>query len=61
MHGLDAAQDGLHPRHDFARTVRFADVVVGPQFQSEQTIDFLDPGRGHDDGHPAEAADLPAD
>src|SRR5512143_1510983 len=55
------AKDGLDPRNYFARAERLADVVVGPQFKSKQTIYLFDPCRHHDDRYAGEGPDVLAD
>src|SRR5580704_846558 len=37
---LEAAQHGFHAGHEFARAERFRDVVVGAEFETENTIGF---------------------
>src|SRR5690606_26614034 len=54
-----AAQHGANPRDDLARAERFADVIVGTEFEAEQAVDLLDPRGEHEDGHRGKGADLP--
>ena len=39
--GRGPSQDGLHPRHYFARAERFDDIVVGAQLDADHPVDLL--------------------
>ncbi len=46
---VEPAQHGFDPCDHFTRTERFADVIIGAEFQTEQAIDFIHPCGHHDD------------
>ena len=48
-----AAQDRLDAHHGLARRERFADVVVGAEFEAEHPIDLVGTRGNHDDRHAA--------
>src|SRR5262245_59629937 len=56
-----AAQDRLDARDALAGTEGLADVVVGAKGETDQAVDFLDPGGDHYDRNGAERAQLAAD
>lgn len=39
--GVQAAQDGAHPRSHFARAERFGDVIVAAQFKADDAVDLV--------------------
>src|SRR5262245_18459263 len=52
-------EDGLDSKHQFSRTERFWDVVVGSKFETNNPVDLFAPSRQHDDGDVACGLALP--
>src|SRR5581483_3266035 len=48
-----SAQNGFKTRYDFARGERFANIIVGAQFESDDAVDFIGARRQHNDGNVA--------
>ena len=42
--GVQAAQDGAHPRGDLARAERLGHVVVAAQFEADDAVDLVGTG-----------------
>jgi len=45
-----AAEEVLHAQHQFARTERLGDVIVGAELEAEHAVQFRRLGGQHDDG-----------
>lgn len=61
LNKIDAPEYCLDSRYQFSRAIRLAEIIVGPQFQTNQAVDFLDTRRGHNDGYIRKGTRLIAD
>ena len=48
---LIPGQDFFHPQHQLAGTERLGQVIVGPKFEAQHSVDLGGLGRDHDDGN----------
>ncbi len=56
-----SAQDRVHPGDDLARREWLGDVVIGAEFEAEDAVHLVVPGREEEDGDVAGGSQLPAD